>query len=448
LPSTTPRIKLSNDTLGLRAILPVLLVITSALPAADNPAPAVRKKFSSISLLPDGSKLHHVMFPRYDNNRCLIGVLKVRDMTLVNVDTVSGENVTIEFFNADGSPRGRADLTKAVINQAKGILESEESVIMQSDRINAMGSGLYYAFDQGEGFLVGPATTWIQKPAETPMNSNNPPRTSTALFGMALLTLPLAAAPPPAVTAGEHAAIQMDAASMVPVASQSATVARSDLTEDTRVAATAAAAANKFVAQVGLTGVDAEPPATADKPLDVKPGPDDTVVSCDGGMYFDADEGVFVYFKNVRVTDPRFALSGANQLKIFLEKKPASTAKKPAATPEESAPTPDKPAKKDPSKLALGSKFGEVERIVANGAVRILQKQPDKGKEPIEASGAIFTYHPKTGQIILSGGYPWVKQGSTFMRAKEPNLSLRILKTGSFVTEGNWDMGGNLEKKR
>ena len=33
------------------------------------------------------------------------------------------------------------------------------------------------------------------------------------------------------------------------------------------------------------------------------------------------------------------------------------------------------------------------------------------------------------------------------MRAKQPNLNLRILKTGSFVTEGNWDMGGNLEQK-
>ncbi|MCX6868585.1 MAG: hypothetical protein NTV46_20740 [Verrucomicrobia bacterium] len=432
----------------MRAILQVLLVLTSALPAADNPAPVARKKFSSISLLPDGSKLHHVMFPRYDNNLSLIGVLKVRDMTLVNVDTISGENVTIEFCNADSSPRGRADLTKAVFNQAKGILESEESVIMQSDRINAMGTGLYYAFDQGEGFLIGPATTWLQQPTATPMNSSNSPRPSTALFGMALLTLPLAAAPPPAVTTGEHAAIQADAASMEPVASQSATVARADLTKDRRDAATAAAAANKFVAQAGLSGVDAELPATEGKPLDVKPGPNDTVISCDGGMYFDADEGVFVYFKNVRVTDPRFALSGANELKIFLEKKPAKTAQKPATTPEESTTTPDKPAKKDPSKLALGSKFGEVERIVANGAVRILQKQPDKGKAPIEASGAIFTYHPNTGQIIISGGYPWVKQGTTFMRAKEPNLILRILKTGSFVTEGNWDMGGNIEQKR
>ena len=391
-------------------------------------------------MLPDGSKLHSVMFPRYDKNHCLIGVLKARDMTLVNIDTISGETVSIEFFNVDHSPRGRVDLSKAVFDQAKGIIESKDPVIMHSDRINAIGTGLYYAFDQGEGFLLGPATTWIQKPTATTMNSNNPPPPSTALFGMALLTLPLAATPPPAVTTGEHAAIQADAVSMVPVANRSATLVRTELAKDTRDATAAAAAANKFVAQAGLAEVDAEPPAE-EKPLSVKPGPNDTVITCDGGMYFDADEGMFVYFKNVRVEDPKFALSGAKELKIFLEKKPASAAKKPATTP-------DKTAGKDPSELAFGSKFGEVERIVANGAVRILQKQPAQGKEPIEASGAICTYRPKTGQIILSGGYPWVKQGTTFMRAKQPNLNLRILKTGSFVTEGNWDMGGNLEQKR
>ena len=155
-------------------------------------------------------------------------------------------------------------------------------------------------------------------------------------------------------------------------------------------------------------------------------------------MFFDADEGVVVYLKKVRVNDPRFTLSGANELKVFLAKKPAAGKAKPDAKNKQDA---------NPLSNGLGSKFGDVERIVATGAVRILQKQPAAGKDPIEASGAIFTYHTKTGQIILSGGYPWVKQGSSFMRAEQPNLNLRILKNGSFVTEGKWVMGGNLEKK-
>jgi hypothetical protein len=151
-------------------------------------------------------------------------------------------------------------------------------------------------------------------------------------------------------------------------------------------------------------------------------------------MYFDVDAGLFVYLKNVRVADPRFSLSGANELKIFLAKKPEEPATDPKAAPKA-----DKP-----SGIGLNAKFGDVERIVATGAVRILQKQPEAGKEPVEASGAIFTYQPEAGEIVLSGGFPWVRQGASFMRALEPNLILRIQKNGSFVTEGNWDMGGNL----
>ena len=49
-------------------------------------------------------------------------------MTLVNDETIAGETVGIEFFNPDRSPRGRVDLTRAVFNQAKGLLEARETV--------------------------------------------------------------------------------------------------------------------------------------------------------------------------------------------------------------------------------------------------------------------------------------------------------------------------------
>ena len=420
----------------MRAILPVLLILTPALPAAEELPAVSRKKLSAISMLPDGSQLHGVMFPRYDENHRLIGVLKANAMTLVNVNTIAGETVSIEFFNPDRSPRGRADLTKAVFRQDKGLLEAREPVTIQTDRVSAKGTGLIYAFEQGEGYLMGPATTWIQTPNETSMNSHPSPVRAAALLGMSLLTLPLTAVPPPAVSSEELAAIKSDAASTAATAGKSAAAVRADLATDTRDADAAAKAARNFLVQADLPPATPDVPAEA-KPLDVKPGPDDTVVSCDGGMYFDADEGVFVYLKNVRVTDPRFGLSGANELKIFLGKKPDQTPAKPGKETKDGKPG-----------LGLGAKFGDVERIVASGAVRIVQKETEAGKEPVQASGAIFIYHAKTGEIILSGGYPWVKQGTTFMRAKEPNLNLRILKTGSFVTEGNWEMGGTIEKNR
>ncbi len=270
------------------------------------------------------------------------------------------------------------------------------------------------------------------------MNSPTPPLHAMAVLGMALLAQALPAAPPPAITAAEIAALQADAASKAPAAAAANTAARSSLDTDLAAAAAASQAAATFLAQADLPPVPAAAIPAPAKPLDVTPGPDDTVIHCEGGMYFDPDDGVLVYLKNVTVKDPRFNLSGANELKIFFGKKPAK-----AETKDQPATT--KPAAQD--KPGLAGNFGDVERIVATGAVLIDQKAA-AGKDPIKASGAIFTYNLKADQIILSGGYPWVLQGKTYMRAKEPNLMLRISpKAGSFVTEGNWEMGGTLQPK-
>jgi lipopolysaccharide export system protein LptA len=182
----------------------------------------------------------------------------------------------------------------------------------------------------------------------------------------------------------------------------------------------------------------------------VKPEPTDTVIHCEGGMYFDPDEGVLVYLKNVTVKDPRFNLSGANELKVFFGKKPPKEESKNAATTDG---TGEKPAKEDPAKSVfgggVGANFGDVERIVATGAVLLDQKPAKEGDEPIQASGAIFSYNIKADQVIISGGYPWVVKGKQRLRAKEPNLNLRISpKAGSFVTEGDWETIFNLEQKK
>ena len=405
----------------------LLLLLAPTILAAERTLPArAKKKLSAVSLLPDGSELQGVMFPRYDQERRLVGVLKARAMQLVNDQTISGQTISIEFFNPDQSPRGRVDLTQAVFDQSKGMIEAREPVTLQSDRINAKGNGLFYAFEQGEGFLLGPATTWIQTPIETTMKSPTSPLRAAAI-GMSLIAQSPAAAPPPA-SASEQAALQADAAGKDAALTAAAKEARADLAAALDASNAANTAAKEFLQKADLLAADAAgntPPPPQAKPLDVKPGPSDTVISCDGGMYFDPDQGVFVYLKNVRVTDPRFTMSGANELKVFLGKKPDT----PGA----------KPAKDDKDKLGAAGNFSEVERIVATGAILINQKSVD-GKQPIKASGAIFSYNVKADQVLVSGGYPWVVQGGIALRAKEPNLTLRIYpKAGKFDTEGAWD---------
>ena len=413
----------------MRAILSALVLLHPALHAEEAPA-APRRQIPAVSLLPSGSKLHGVMLPRYDDKQRLSAVLKADVMTLVTDQQIGGDQVTLAFYHTDQSPRARVEMKNALLDQATGLLEAGGGVTLRGDRIEADGSGLIYHMEKAKGFLTGPAETRIRAHNETTMNHQNRLiRPAAALAGAALLTA-ASAEPPAALNEAEKSAIAADSASAAPAHAKATGASHTSLRAELAAAAAATQAAATFLAEAGIAGNGSDLPITPPaEPLKLDPGPQDTVVNCDGGMYFDADAGLFVYLKNVRVNDPRFELSGANELKIFLAKKPAPSGEQ-----------------KQDGTSAFGSGFGDVERVVATGAVRILQKQPQPGKEPVEASGAIFTYHPKTGEIVLTGGYPWVKQGANFMRAREPQLSLRIHKNGSFVTEGNWDMGGRLNQ--
>lgn len=390
--------------------------------------PADAEKKNPISLLPDGSVLKGVLLPRYDDQRNLVGDLKAETMTLIDPEHVQGENVLIRFYKPDRTLRGKVALKNALFDQVKSRLSAKEPVEITSDRLTAKGTGLVYAFKEGVGFLRGPANTRISAPPTLSMNAN--PFASAALAALCFAPSPLTAAPPAFVTEDEIAAIKAQMASVQPQTEKLNASAQAALAADIAQGDKASAAATAFINTSGLETVATGEPERAPepKPLDVNPGPDDTLITCDGGMYFDADEGVLVYMKNVVVKDPRFDLKGANQLKVFFDKKPGD---KGAAGKKADEPV---------------ANFGDVRKLIAEGAV-VLNQKAVNGKDPVQASGSVLTYDIPTGEIIIHGGYPWVKQGTYFARAMEANLTLRLLNDGSFSTQGNWQMGGNLNLK-
>ncbi len=448
----------------MRRLLTVLALASPVLAgdADDVPAGAWQKIFA---LLPPGSELKGVMLPRYDENHKLTGVLKSEVVTLVDAASVAGRNVSFELFNPDQTPKGRIDLVSATIYQESGDsghIATRDPVDIKSDRLIAHGSGLYYSFGlknkfQHQGFLLGQVTTTIlPNPTETTMNIPALPLRATALAGLSLVSTAAssqAAAPPP-VTEAEIAAIHTDARSNAAVLKEQAAATRESLQKAVADSETASQAATTFLVQNDLPAADDEELKPADKPYETKAGPGETVVKCEGGMYFDAEEGVLVYRKNVTVKDPRFDLSGINELKIFFSKKAPDAPKDGKDTP----PKDGKDASKDSGFGGMGDKMGDVEKIIATGAVRVkVNQKPDmdgKPKGPIEASGAIFSYNVKNDEAIISGGYPWFVHGPNRMRALEPNLSMRLRDLNSteknpkdpkINTEGHWEQFFNLE---
>ena len=411
----------------------ILLLSTGILYAEDPVAEATK---NPMSLLPDGSVLHDVLLPRYDKERNLVGDLKAEIMTLINPREIQGENVLIKFYKPDRSLRGKVQLQKAVFNQTTSLLRADEPIEITTDSLVAKGDGLIYTFQNGQGFLIGPSTTWISYSA--PTTSMRPTTSKTA----ALLALCLApsltiAAPPTNVSESELAEINNAAASVKPQLKAQSDEISASLEADLAAAKKASDAAHSFVKSADLKDISTETTPTEGAPLEIAPGPNDTVIKCDGGMYFDAEAGILVYLKNVSVTDPRFTLSGADELKVFFEKKET---KKPV--PSDKKEDDKNKVMKKPEVSGPSANFGNVKKLIATGTVRLVQKSV-AGKEPVEASGGILTYDVPKGEIIISQRYPWVKQGNFYARAKQPNLTLRLLNTGSISTQGEWEVGAS-----
>ncbi len=390
---------------------------------------ALGNKKTPIGLLPTGSVLTGVLLPRYDAERNLVGTLKAQTMTLLDAERIQGNDVLIRFYNPDRSPRGKVELVNALFDQEKGRLYANEPVEVTNDRLLAKGTGLVYAFQEGgQGFLRGPASTRIFAPPATAMNAKP---VSTAALALAFAPGLLLALEPPFVTEKELAAIQADAKTMKPEAAAASLATEQQLAEQLGANSSLVNTALEFVktSEMPPTKEPAVEIPAPSAPLAIEPGPDDTIINCEDGMYFDSDKGRLVYFGNVKLEDPGFTLTGANELTIFFEQKPS-----------------DSQAPKEKAAGLGGGNFGEAEKMVATGAVHILQKSVD-GKAPVEASGRVLTYYVKTGEIIISDGFPWVKQGDFFARAKQPDLTLRMLNDGTFATRGNWEMGGKLGPK-
>jgi lipopolysaccharide export system protein LptA len=434
----------------------------------------------AVSLMPAGSILTKVVIPRYDKNRQLTASLRADELVVLDEQTIEGKKVTLQFFNPDRTPKARADLKIARFDQTTGTLVSREAVQMLSDQFQAEGSGITYAYLQGQAFLLGPVNTRFFAPPQktTSMNVPTPSGKAATALATALLALPAAADVPAYFTPEQRAAHRADAASLAPAAAEQRQGVDREIAQNQSLSLETNKEVAAFLQQAAIATISVEvvDPSATEKsaasttaaPLEVTPGPDDTVVSSDDGMYFDSEKGVLVYLKNVKLTNPQFTLTGANELKVFLEKKKkeapkelknegeaegGKTEKEPAqevVSEKEEEKEADKAATANskPKSPLEGASFGNPDRIIATGAVKVVYKSEKPGDPPLEASASTLTYHVKTGEIILDGGYPWIKQGDKYMRAKQPDLYIRIQKDGSFVTEpGQWDMGGQLQQK-
>jgi len=423
----------------LNRLVPALLVFAAPGLHAEDALLPRGKKIPGFEIFKEGGELIDVMIPRYNAQRQLLGVLKAKSVTMVNEWQLESDGVLIEFFHPDGSLRGRIELEKAYMNQEVRMLTGTGPVKLRSDDLDASGHGLIHSAVSGQTFLLGPTVTRYRQPVKNAMNSNPTlPFHTAALLGMSLLAAPAQAPAAADAVAPVDPAIQQAAAETT----------RKELGTSLSEAAAASRRMTEFLDEAARSNaqtVQAEPGPVhepADAPLELVPDIEETLITSTNGFFLDPENSVLVYLGDVRVKNPQLTLTGANDLKVFFDKKPP----KPPAEGDE--PEGEEDEKEESAGNPFGN-FGDANRIVATGAVKI-RVTPEDG-DPIEASGAILSYSLADEQLILSGGFPWVQRqgedGKMTLFAQEPNLSLRIdIKKGQVVTEGNWSTGLPLKR--
>lgn len=150
-----------------------------------------------------------------------------------------------------------------------------------------------------------------------------------------------------------------------------------------------------------------------------------TIISSEGPVSFDANQGVCEFKKNVSVRSSHFDLTGAHVVKVVF----AGASDRPLKSPNAVRPI----------LRNVHSPFGDVNRITATGILHLQQRDTENGENSIEAGGGRLLYEPEIGGLILSNGSPWVKQGPIVMRALTPNLNLHIKQSGTVVAVGKWE---------
>lgn len=431
-------------------------------------------------LMPDGGILKNVLIPQYDEKLRLSATLRADEMEIavakktktVEIKLIDALGVKLEFFNPDRTPRGRIDMAKARYDAKKQFLSSDQPVSLVSDDLSAKGSRLVYDLKKARGFLHGPVTaTTTSVDSSTSMNAN-PVRQAIAAGSLMMAAATGAPAQEPAVadriaearlSPAELQRLTEDAASRKAVVEAESARKSEAFSEAIAASEGADAIMADFLRAAALTTLLAEPlatPAAGDVPRpNVPENPAQTRITSDDGAFFDSPNGLLVFLKNVVVKDPRFSLSGADELKVFFDPKEDGKTAKAGEKPQDGGAVP--PAAADPAEAPAGAKpklekvddpglsaakFGKPNRIVATGTVVVEYHSGKKDEPPVKASARTVIYDLKKEEFTLRGGSPWVLREGQLSSVPGNDAYIVIQKDGSFVT-GNGGIDARMDIK-
>lgn len=141
----------------------------SALPGA-TPLANVDKKMPMLELLPVGSVLSRVSFPRYEQQRLSL-LLTADRMKVTAPREITGYALNIRLYGKRGETTHLFSKEAAYFLDKK-LIVSHVRTTLREKTFSAAGSGLYLDSTTRRGILLGPAQTTIQ--IHRPNNKQTP----------------------------------------------------------------------------------------------------------------------------------------------------------------------------------------------------------------------------------------------------------------------------------
>lgn len=365
-----------------------------------------------------------VKLPRYTKDFRPVSLLTADTITVGENSIIDANNVHIEIYNEDGSLQMETRMEHAIFDQKNSILHSTEKTVLEGDRLRATGTALTYEEGNQQGFLNGPATTVFiipHKEQSTAMNLSTPIKSvaQKAVTGAVITATSglLMAERPPLLNDSELKQLEQQAAPLTGQVTNAQIKSTDELKQAAETSTTTEEKMTPFLKKINqktlLTTnsniVNSEQSGFNPTLPEAPAGQETIKITSDGGIYFDMEDSVFVYLKNIRLTSPDFKMSCQDELKFYLNPKTETNSKQ------------------------------DLKQIVATGKV-VFIGQDEKGNTYI-ARASKAHYDAQTETTILRGGYPSIQQSANqYIQSKNEDGYIRIPKKGSIVTSSNsWE---------
>ncbi len=151
-----------------------------------------------------------------------------------------------------------------------------------------------------------------------------------------------------------------------------------------------------------------------------------TTLTCADGCYFDREQGVVVFMRDVKMRGEDMSLDCDNELKVFALRDESK--KKDKKKGEE--------AKNEPELAQIDFNFDMKKPRLITASGNVVVNLKDKKGERVRATGDKMTYNGITGETILTGGNLSMTRGNFHTAVTGPDAFVRIYKDGNGYVKG------------